>query len=131
MGISEIILILAIALILFGPEDLPEIARKIGKVVFEIRKATHELTKEFQSSMDTPSKVLTKPLGQTASPRATDKETPAPQSGSIENLRTDVDLLTYEDEIPVTEEFSKTKVDDPLAELPLDMVSYEEKGASR
>ena len=47
MGFGDILLILAIALVLFGPEELPEIARKIGKVVFEIRKATTEITKEF------------------------------------------------------------------------------------
>ena len=94
----EIILILAIALILFGPEDLPDIARTIGKVVFEIRKATQELTREFQDSMDTPK----------------------PQSEAKVPV-TDEVLLKYEDESPK----------DPLAELPLDMVSYEEKGASR
>ncbi|SPF55555.1 conserved hypothetical protein [Candidatus Desulfosporosinus infrequens] len=120
MGITEIILIMAIALILFGPEDLPEIARTMGKVVFEIRKATHELTKEFQSSFDTPSKVLNKAFEQTTSPRVTNQETPVLPSEATE-INTNIDLLTYEDEIP----------DDPLAELPLDMVSYEEKGASR
>ena len=131
MGLGEIILILAIALILFGPEELPDIARKIGKVVFEIRKATSEVTKEFQSSMDTPSNVLNKAFEPRTPSRVSNRETHPPQSGSQEDSKTDVDLLTYDDEIPATEEFSKTKVDDPLAELPLDMVSYEEKGASR
>lgn len=120
MGFTEIVLIMAIALILFGPEDLPDIARTIGKVVFEIRKATHELTKEFQSSMDTPANVLNKAFEQTISSHTAKQGTPAPKNGA-EDLRTDEKLLTYEDEIP----------DDPLAELPLGMVSYEEKGASR
>lgn len=120
MGFSEIFLIMAIALILFGPEDLPDIARTIGKVVFEIRKATHELTKEFQNSMDTPNNILNKAFEQTTSSRSNKQETPAPQSGA-EVSATDEVLLKYEDENP----------DDPLAELPLDMVSYEEKGASR
>ncbi len=131
MGISEILLIMAIALILFGPEELPDIARKIGKVVFEIRKATNELTKEFQSSIDTPN--LNKSFEQTTSPQLADKAPHAQQSGGEERkkITTDEDLLTYEDETSLTKEPSKAKVDDPLAELPLDMVSYEEKGASR
>ncbi|HZK52868.1 MAG TPA: twin-arginine translocase TatA/TatE family subunit [Desulfosporosinus sp.] len=106
MGIPEIILILAIALILFGPEDLPDIARTIGKVVFEVRKATQELTREFQDSMD----PITKNT----------QNTQKPQSEAKRPLKDEV-LLTYDDETPK----------DPLAELPLDMVSYEEKGASR
>jgi len=122
MGISEILIIMAIALILFGPEDLPDIARTIGKVVFEIRKATNELTKEFQNSMYTPTNVLNKAFEQTTSSRSNEQETHAPQSGAdVSTITDDEVLLKYEDEIP----------DDPLAELPLDMVSYEEKGASR
>ncbi|MDR3599736.1 MAG: twin-arginine translocase TatA/TatE family subunit [Desulfosporosinus sp.] len=120
MGFTDIVVILAIALILFGPEDLPDIARTIGKVVFEIRKATHELTKEFQGSLDTPANVLNKAFEQTISSHSTKQEARTPQNGS-EALSSDEKLLTYEDEIPA----------DPLAELPLDMVSYEEKGASR
>ena len=121
MGFSEILLIMAIALILFGPEDLPDIARKIGKVVFEIRKATQDLTKEFQSSvMDNPVTIINKAFEQTTSPRIAEKETPKDESETQKD-EIDEDLLTYEDEIP----------NDPLAELPADMVSYEKKGASR
>lgn len=129
MGFSEILLIMVIALILFGPEDLPDIARTIGKVIFEIRKATNDMTKEFQSSiMDNPVNMINKAFEQTAPPHVT--VTHNEQSGA-DDRKTDEELLTYEDEIPVSEEPSKTKSEDPLAELPLDMVSYEEKGASR
>jgi sec-independent protein translocase protein TatA len=130
MGIGEILLIMVIALILFGPEELPEIARKIGKVVFEIRNATNELTKEFKSSIDTPVNVVNKVFDQTPSSLLSDK-TRTPQSAAQEDSVTDVDLLTYEDEIITTKEPPKSKAIDPLGELPLDMVSYEEKGASR
>lgn len=120
MGFSEIFLIMAIALILFGPEDLPDIARTIGKVIFEIRKVTQELTKEFYNSVDTPNQILNKAFEKTTSSRSNEQETHAPQSGA-EVTAIDEVLLKYDDETP----------DDPLAELPLDMVSYEEKGASR
>ena len=109
MGFTEILLIMAIALILFGPEDLPDIARTIGKIIFEVRKATQDLSKEFKNSLDISS-----------SSHKDEQETQAPQSGAEVSV-TDEVLLKYEDESP----------DDPLAELPLDMVSYEEKGASR
>ena len=121
MGFTEILLILAIALILFGPEDLPDIARALGKIVFEIRKATSELTKDFQNSIDTPANVLNNAYKQTTSPRSVEKETHVTQREEGNSTINDEVLLTYEDETPK----------DPLAELPLDMVSYEEKGASR
>ena len=38
IGITEIIIILIIILILFGPKKLPELARSIGKSVSEYRK---------------------------------------------------------------------------------------------
>ena len=119
MGLSEILLILVVVLILFGPEDLPVIARSIGKAVFEIRKATTELTKEFQSTIDTPTNIMNKAFEQTTSTPASGQKTNEPQSA--DDSKSEEELLTYEDEI------SK----DPLAELPSDMVSYEEKGASR
>jgi len=43
ISFSEIILILIIALIIFGPEQLPVIARKTGKVVASIRNLTQNL----------------------------------------------------------------------------------------
>lgn len=119
MGLSEILLILVVVLILFGPEDLPVIARSIGKVVFEIRKATTELSKEFQSTIDTPSKIMNKAFEDTISTPASSKVKQEPQSA--EESKPKEELLTYDDEIPK----------DPLAELPSNMVSYEEKGASR
>jgi sec-independent protein translocase protein TatA len=40
LGISEIIVILLLVLILFGPQKLPEIGRIIGNGLREFRKAT-------------------------------------------------------------------------------------------
>lgn len=40
MGVTELLLILAIALIFFGPGKLPEIGRAVGKSLNEFKKAT-------------------------------------------------------------------------------------------
>lgn len=47
----EILVIAVVALLVFGPERLPEIAGKIGRGVRDIRAATGELTTEFQRAM--------------------------------------------------------------------------------
>ena len=44
MGTMEILLILVVALIIWGPHKIPEIARTLGKTVRALRKATYDLT---------------------------------------------------------------------------------------
>lgn len=43
IGMWEIILVLAVALIIFGPAKLPELGRSIGNGLKEFRKATNDL----------------------------------------------------------------------------------------
>jgi len=43
IGLWEIMLVLAVALIVFGPAKLPELGRSIGNGLKEFRKATKEL----------------------------------------------------------------------------------------
>jgi TatA/E family protein of Tat protein translocase len=52
IGTPELILILVIALVVFGPKRLPEVGRTIGKSLREFRKASQDLRDEFQFSMD-------------------------------------------------------------------------------
>lgn len=48
MGMTEIILILAIALIVIGPKKLPELAKTIGRAFGEFKKATQD----FKEAVD-------------------------------------------------------------------------------
>lgn len=49
IGVPEIALIMVVALIVFGPERLPEIAREAGKMVRQFRQMTSEATSEIRS----------------------------------------------------------------------------------
>lgn len=60
MNLMEITIILAVGLIVFGPEELPHIARKAGKFIFELRQLSLELTKEFQNSINQPMEEISK-----------------------------------------------------------------------
>jgi TatA/E family protein of Tat protein translocase len=59
MGMPEIILILAIALIVLGPKKLPEIAKSLGRGIAEFKKATQdfkeniEVDNDFKEAKDT------------------------------------------------------------------------------
>lgn len=43
IGMSELIMILAIALIILGPKKLPDLARALGKGLNEFRKAANDI----------------------------------------------------------------------------------------
>ena len=49
IGMPELLLILAVALIVLGPKKLPELARALGKGMAEFRRATDELKDEFRN----------------------------------------------------------------------------------
>ncbi len=44
MGMGEILLILVVALIIWGPGRIVEVGRTLGKLVHTLRKATSDLT---------------------------------------------------------------------------------------
>jgi sec-independent protein translocase protein TatB len=43
MGMPEILVILAVALIVIGPKKLPDLAKSLGRAINEFRKATTDL----------------------------------------------------------------------------------------
>ena len=50
IGMPEMILILAVALIIFGPKKLPDLAKSLGRALGEFKKATNEFKESI--SMD-------------------------------------------------------------------------------
>lgn len=52
IGFPELILILAVALIVFGPRKLPEIGRSIGRAMGEFRRASHDLKTSLEEDID-------------------------------------------------------------------------------
>ena len=51
IGIPEMLFILVIALVIFGPKRLPEFGRTIGKALGEFRRATSELKRSIDVEM--------------------------------------------------------------------------------
>lgn len=47
LGISEIAVILIVALIFIGPDKLPEVAQKLGRLIWQIKHSSEELRKEL------------------------------------------------------------------------------------
>src|SRR5437667_10910991 len=51
MGPMEIMLIVVLALIVFGPAKLPQIMAQVGKAIGDFRRATSELSDEFNRTI--------------------------------------------------------------------------------
>ena len=48
IGLPELLVIIVIALIVFGPNKLPELAQAFGKAMREFKKATEEMKESFE-----------------------------------------------------------------------------------
>ncbi|MGH9733281.1 MAG: twin-arginine translocase TatA/TatE family subunit [Candidatus Acidiferrales bacterium] len=51
LSVPHLIIIFLVALVVFGPEKLPELARNFGKVMAEFRRATGDLRSTFEEHM--------------------------------------------------------------------------------
>lgn len=52
IGFPELIVVLIVALLVFGPKRLPEVGKSLGKGMREFRRATTELKDQFDRSVD-------------------------------------------------------------------------------
>ena len=50
-SIPHLIIVFVVALVVFGPEKLPELARNLGKLMGEFRKATGDLRSTFEGHL--------------------------------------------------------------------------------
>ena len=105
LGIWEIVVILAVALIVLGPRRLPGMARQLGRALREFRRATNELRYSIDEATaekrerpvpdpyDEPSEVVTsKPVARVGPTPANDEpdsepEKDAPANGEPESER--------------------------------------------
>ena len=51
IGVSELLIILAVVLIFFGPAKLPALAKSIGQAFSEFRKSAKGIAKEFDEDL--------------------------------------------------------------------------------
>lgn len=51
-GSGEILLILLVAFLIFGPDKIPEIARNIGKFINDIKRASEDIKTEISREAD-------------------------------------------------------------------------------
>lgn len=52
IGPMELILILVIALVIFGPSKLPEVGRSLGKAINEFKNSSREITEDITKTIN-------------------------------------------------------------------------------
>jgi TatA/E family protein of Tat protein translocase len=75
IGATELVVILVIALLVFGPSKLPELARSLGRGVAEFRRASHDLRQSLMEAAEPDPKP---PHAQTARAEGIRREPPGP-----------------------------------------------------
>lgn len=62
VNFAEIAVVCVVALILFGPEQLPQIARQLGKVAADLRKVTNSVRREWYNTVYPPAAEIRRDL---------------------------------------------------------------------
>ena len=83
ISLSEIIVVFLVALVLFGPEQLPVLARSLGKIVGELKRGSDSVRREFYNSVYKPADEVRRDLSiDNRALRALKAEIMAPPIGS-------------------------------------------------
>jgi TatA/E family protein of Tat protein translocase len=52
LGVTEVLVILVVAFLLFGPQQLPEVGRQVGKAIKGLKEATEDVRKSVEPELD-------------------------------------------------------------------------------
>jgi len=61
LGMPEILMILVIALIIFGPRKLPELGRSLGQSLAHFRRASEDFKRQWEEEVDLEQQRLNSP----------------------------------------------------------------------
>jgi TatA/E family protein of Tat protein translocase len=70
LGMPELMMILVLALLLFGPKKLPEIGKQVGKALGEFKRASNDLKRTIEDEMEKASSGLNVKLDDPPKPEA-------------------------------------------------------------
>ena len=68
IGFTELILVVIVAFVVIGPDKLPEYARKLGKMLRELKKYTGAASEEIQKNVVEPLNEIQAPLKEAVAP---------------------------------------------------------------
>ena len=89
IGLPEMVLILVVALLVFGPKKLPEIGRSMGKAIRSFQDASKEFENEFKREAEQIATPTPQPMEATLEEKPTlaaaDPESDEPITATVED----------------------------------------------
>src|SRR5512136_3101995 len=135
IGLPELLIIVAIALIVFGPNKLPELAKAFGRAMREFKKATEEVKESFEAEtkdLEELKDTLTQEnlLADLAEDIATSTEPSTATSPSEETLTSEAtaEAVTQQKAPVSSETASQQIVSTPTEDLEVEKEKREEPG---
>jgi TatA/E family protein of Tat protein translocase len=98
IGMPELVIIFVIALLVFGPKELPKIGKTIGKAMGEFRRASDELKEGIQREIDLAERDQTGESSTASSPEAASATVPTEPPVSASEVPSEPQL-----ELPVAD----------------------------
>ena len=118
IGTSEMVLILFAALMLFGGDKLPELARGLGKGIRDFKDASEDVKREINNQINNYEDKKTETKVQ---------DTPAVEENTTEHTTAEVEETTHPihgsvpNTIPISDTYVHTHDEEPAAETHIDL----------
>jgi TatA/E family protein of Tat protein translocase len=139
IGLPELLIIAAIALIVFGPNKLPELAKAFGRAMREFRKATEEVKESFEAETKdleelkdtlTQENLLADLAEDIATSTEPSTESPPSEEGTVTSEAT-TEAMAHQ-EAPVSSETPSQKiVSTPTEDIEVEKEKREEPGGGK
>jgi sec-independent protein translocase protein TatB len=83
LGMADTLIIMVIALVVFGPRRLPQIGRQIGKLMYEFRKASNDFKFQMEEELRNAEEADRRKREEAERQRAAASPTPGPPSVAV------------------------------------------------
>jgi sec-independent protein translocase protein TatA len=83
IGVQELLVLMVIALLVFGPDKLPDLGRRLGRALREFRRASDEFRSTIETNLNLNDDSILPPSATASSPAppVEDTSAPAPTAG--------------------------------------------------
>jgi TatA/E family protein of Tat protein translocase len=115
LGVPELLFILVLALLIFGPKKLPEIGRTVGKAMGEFRRASNELRRTINTEMALDEEDRKPAIGSLRAPARDSESAPAGAAGAAAAVEA-VQAIPASGAVPRAETGETAGAEEPVAE---------------